>query len=88
MSIANEISALATDRQDIATAITNKGGTVNAGDGFDNFATDIGTIPTGGINPSLLDNNGNRINFNYLFYTCSNLTSIPNNLDFHNATSL
>ena len=48
MSIATQISALQADKTAIANAITDKGGTVNSGDGFDDFATDIGTIPTGG----------------------------------------
>jgi len=48
MTIAQQISALQQDKTDIATAITNKGGTVNSGDGFDDFATDIATIPAGG----------------------------------------
>ena len=48
MSIATQISALQTDKNNIANAITTKGGTVSSGDGFDNFASDILTIPTGG----------------------------------------
>ena len=48
MSIATQISALQTDKTNIASAITTKGGTVSSGDGFDNFASDILTIPTGG----------------------------------------
>jgi hypothetical protein len=48
MSILTEISRLQTAKSDIAAAITAKGGTVNSGDGFSDFATDIGTIPTGG----------------------------------------
>lgn len=44
MSIATQISALQTDQTNIANAITTKGGTVNSGDGFDNFAADILTI--------------------------------------------
>lgn len=48
MSIATQIAALQADKTAIATAITNKGGTVNSGDGFDDFAADIATIPTGG----------------------------------------
>ena len=48
MSIATQIAALQTDKTDIASAITTKGGTVTSGDGFDNFASDILTIPTGG----------------------------------------
>ncbi len=47
MSIATQITALQADKTAIANAITTKGGTVGAGDGFDDFATDIGTIPTG-----------------------------------------
>lgn len=47
MSIASQISALQADKTAIANAISTKGGTVGAGDGFDDFATDIGTIPTG-----------------------------------------
>ena len=48
MSIAGQITALQIDRTNIANAITTKGGTVNSGDGFDNFAADIMTIPSGG----------------------------------------
>ena len=48
MSIATQISALQADKTAIANAITAKGGTVGAGDGFDDFAADIATIPTGG----------------------------------------
>ena len=44
MTIASQIAVLQQDKTDIATAITNKGGTVNSGDGFDDFASDIGTI--------------------------------------------
>ena len=44
MSIATQISALQTDKTNIANAITTKGGTVASGDGFDNFAADILTI--------------------------------------------
>ena len=48
MSIATQISALEADKTAIANAITAKGGTVASGDGFDDFATDIGTIPAYG----------------------------------------
>jgi hypothetical protein len=47
MSIATSLTALGTAKTDIAAAITAKGGTVNAGDGFSDFATDIGTISSG-----------------------------------------
>lgn len=45
MSIASQISALQSDKTAIAGAITAKGGIVNSGDGFDDFAADIATIP-------------------------------------------
>ena len=48
MSIADKISRLSAAKTAIANAITGKGGTVGSGDGFEDFATDIGTIPTGG----------------------------------------
>jgi len=51
MSILTEITRLQTAKSDIASAITAKGGTVNSGDGFSDFAADIGTIPTGGSAP-------------------------------------
>lgn len=51
MSIADKITALQTAKSNIASAITNKGGTVASGDGFSNFASDIATIPSG-ITPS------------------------------------
>lgn len=48
MSIAESIAALQADKAAIAAAITAKGGTVNEGDGYNDFATDIGTISGGG----------------------------------------
>jgi hypothetical protein len=48
MSIGSSLSALQTAKADIADAIEAKGGTVGAGDGFSDFATDIATIPEGG----------------------------------------
>ena len=46
MSISTSIAALQADKAAIAAAITDKGGTVNEGDGYNDFATDIGTIAT------------------------------------------
>ncbi len=46
MSIATQISALQADKTDIANAIIAMGGTMGDGDGFDDFATAIATIPT------------------------------------------
>lgn len=55
MSIATELTrlntnkeALTTAKTAIASAITTKGGTVTSGDGFEDFATDIASIPSGG----------------------------------------
>jgi hypothetical protein len=48
MSILTEISRLQTAKSDIASAITAKGGTVNSGDGFSDFAAAIGTITGAG----------------------------------------
>lgn len=53
-TIAQSLTALSTAKNNIATAITNKGGTVNSGDGFSDFATDIGTIPAGVTLPSCI----------------------------------
>ena len=47
MSIASSLSALAA-KNDIAEAITAKGGTVGTGAGFTSFADAIATIPSGG----------------------------------------
>ena len=48
MSIATNLQRLVDAREDIADAITAKGGTVNQGDGFEEFPSDIATIPSGG----------------------------------------
>ena len=47
MSTLNEnLTRLSTAKDNIATAIVNKGGTVGEYDGFEDFSTDISTIPT------------------------------------------
>lgn len=48
MSIATQIQALTADRTAIQNAISAKGGTVSSADGFDDFASAIATIPSGG----------------------------------------
>ena len=48
MTVADEIQALSDDRTAIQNAILAKGGTVAAADGFDDFATAIASIPSGG----------------------------------------
>lgn len=47
MSIASALTRLQQASADIASAITNKGGIVNSGDGFEEYPADILTIPTG-----------------------------------------
>lgn len=47
-TIATNLQRLVTAKSDIADAITVKGGTVNQGDGFEEFPADIASIPSGG----------------------------------------
>jgi hypothetical protein len=47
-TIAENLQRLVNARTAISDAITAKGGTVNAGDGFEDFPADIATIPSGG----------------------------------------
>lgn len=46
-TIAENLTRLQNAKTAIAGAITTAGGTVNSGDGLEDFATDIGTIPSG-----------------------------------------
>lgn len=48
MSIADKITRLQAAKEAIAAAITSKGGTVASGDGYESFASDIASIPSGG----------------------------------------
>ena len=48
MSIQDKITRLEAAKTNIATAITDRGGTVAAGDGFEEFPAAIATIPSGG----------------------------------------
>lgn len=50
---AEYLERLVQAKNNIADAITNAGGTVNSGDGLEDFSTDIGTIPIGGNIDSL-----------------------------------
>ena len=47
-TIADNLQRLIDAKDDIADAITAKGGTVASGDGFEAFSADIATIPSGG----------------------------------------
>lgn len=53
MTIASALTALNQDIQNARTTITTKGGTVTADGGSSQLATDIATIPTGGMIDSL-----------------------------------
>lgn len=48
MSFSETLAGLKAAKSNIASAISAKGGTVHDGDGFSDFADDIGTIQTGG----------------------------------------
>ena len=84
MSISTSITALQTAKTNIANAITEKGGTVNAGDGFSDFATDIGTITGGGApvveaqfnDVNFYDYDGTRL-FSYTLAQANTLTALP-----------
>lgn len=52
-TIAENLQRLVDAKSDIADAITAKGGTVNHGDGFEEFPADIATIPSGGEETAL-----------------------------------
>lgn len=52
MSIAFEITALTTDRNNIRTALVNQGVTDAANHGFDDFASDIANISSGSVDLS------------------------------------
>ena len=52
-TIADNLQRLVTAKTNIANAITEMGGTVNTGDGFEAFPADIATIPSGGGNKNI-----------------------------------
>ena len=90
-TIAENLQRLQTATANIATAITTKGGTVSQGDGLEEFAADIGTIPdykstltdlierdiTSIVIPDTVTSIGD-----YAFSRCGNLTTItiPNSV--------
>lgn len=60
-TIADNLQRLTAARTAIGNAITAKGGTVNSGDGFEDFPNDINTIPSGGSStliPKTITENG------------------------------
>lgn len=77
-TIADNLARLQAARTDIANAITEMGGTVNTGDGFEAFPADIETIPTG----------GGDIQFSYSTGYITNSSSYVNNsLNVYNSSS-
>lgn len=52
-TLADNLDRLKASRTAIGNAIVTKGGTVNAGDGFEEFPADINSIPTG-VSPTLI----------------------------------
>jgi hypothetical protein len=60
-TLADNLQRLKDSRTSIGNAIIAKGGTVNAGDGFEDFPADISTIPSGGSStliPKTITTNG------------------------------
>ena len=53
--ISTNLQRLVDAKSDIAEAITAKGGTVNYGDGFEDFPDDIASIPSGGSEDTVLN---------------------------------
>lgn len=71
-NIATQLTQLQTIKQDIATAIEGKGGTV--GEGFDTYATAISNIPSGGGGtPQIRLSENPDLKFGY-----STFSSVPN----------
>lgn len=68
-TIAENLQRLVDAKSDIADAITAKGGTVNSGDGFEEFPADIATIPSGG-NPLKYGANPVRVSKDLTWKSC------------------
>lgn len=55
-TIEENLTRLQAAKTAIGNAIVAKGGTVASEDGFEDFATDIATIPSGGTSVAVYDN--------------------------------
>ena len=84
-TIAENLTRLQNAKTAIGNAISNAGGTVGANDGLEDFATDIGTIPSGGGGSSatrkdvnFYDYDGTIVN-SYTAADFANLTELPEN---------
>lgn len=82
-TIAENLTRLTTARTDIADAIVAKGGTVTAGDGFEEFPADIATIPTGSQSVARSDVNffdyDGTVVYSYTASEFATLTAMPSN---------
>ena len=84
-TIAENLTRLQNAKTAIGAAITAKGGTVASGDGLEEFAADIGTIPSGGGGTSVskkdvtfYDYDGTVVN-SYTAAEFAELTAMPDN---------
>ena len=82
-TIAQNLARLVAARTAIANAIVVKGGTVNSGDGFEEFPADIATIPSGGEsadrnNVNFYDYDGSIVN-SYSAADFAALSALPAN---------
>ena len=83
-TIAENLQRLVEAKADIAAAITAKGGTVASGDGFEEFPSDIATIPAGGGSSStakdvnFYDYDGTVVN-SYSASEFAQLSEMPDN---------
>jgi hypothetical protein len=82
-TIAQNLARLIEAKTDIADAITAKGGTVGANDGFEEFPADIATIPSGGGSIGKSDVNfydyDGTIVASYTASDFAELTAMPDN---------
>ena len=80
-SLLENVQRYAAVKTAIANAITSAGGTVNPGDGFEDFATAIGTIPSGGSSSNdvnFYDYDGTIVQ-SYSADDFANLSALPAN---------
>ena len=82
MSISDKLTRLRAAHTAISAAISAKGGTVSAGDGFEDFAQDIATIPQSGgadtVKPiKFFDIDGRTLLFSYSYAEAAALSALP-----------
>ena len=83
MSISDKLTRLTAAHSAISSAITAVGGTVASGDGFEDFASDIGTIPQGGggavaiKDVTFFDYDGKTPLYSYTYAEAAALSALP-----------